>query len=154
MRMVALVGVIVLAIGLAVGGVLRGGDQQPEAEVSVDFGDTDGLPDELVENTEYRATFTIDWEGPTAISDGQASVFASRMGDTTEDAPADGWPLVCEAEYDNVVFRARLTCPLESPGPGEFALLLQVVDPNGDKLGESLYTHLVVPADSPTTSVP
>jgi hypothetical protein len=154
MRIAALVGAVVVALGLAAGAMLLSGDDEPRPEVSVVFGDGNGLPDELVENSEYRATFTIDWEGPTAISDGQANVYASRLGDTTEDAPAGGWPLVCEAEYDNIVFRARLVCPFKAPGPGEFALLLEVVGTDGDKLGEGLYAHLVVPAGSATTSVP
>lgn len=154
MRIAALVGALLLAVGVTVGIVARSGDDGSDVDVSVVFGDSNGLPDDLVENTAYRATFTIDWEAPTAISDGQAHVYASRLGDTTEDAPTGGWPLLCEAEYDNVVFRARLVCPFRAPGPGEFALLLEVVDPQGNKLGEGLYAHLVLPAGSATTTAP
>ena len=98
-----------------------------EAEpVEVVFGDEDGLAEELEEGVAYKAAFVIGWSGPVPMRDGVVSVFASRRGDTSEDAPEDGWPLVCEDEFDDVVSQVRVVCPFVAPGPGEFALQLEV----------------------------
>jgi hypothetical protein len=136
-------------VGAAAGVLVSACDGDGDGQVAVVFGENDGLPDELDSNSQYRATFTIDWSGPVSDRDGEARVFASRRGDTTEDAPADGWPLVCESEYDDAVSRTRMVCAFVAPGPGEFALQLEVVDDDDNKLGEGLYTHLVI--DTSTT---
>jgi hypothetical protein len=112
--------------------------------VEVVFGDGDDLPEQLEEGAAYKAAFVIGWTGPVQMRDGVVSVFASRRGDTSEDAPDDGWPLVCEAEFDDVVSQVRLACPFVAPGPGEFALQLEVKSTSGEAIGETIYTHLVV----------
>ena len=112
------------------------------------FGESDGLSDDLQEGAGYTAAFSIGWSGPVPMRDGLVSVFASRRGDTSEDAPEDGWPLVCERKFDDVISQVRLTCPFVAPGPGEFALLLEVTTDSDDVIGEGLYTHLVVAASS------
>jgi hypothetical protein len=119
----------------------RGTSAEP---VEVVFGNSDDLPEELEEGAAYKAAFTIGWTGPVQMRDGLVSVFASRRGDTSEDAPEDGWPLVCEEEFDDVVSQVRLACPFIAPGPGEFALQLEVRSKDGDVIGETIYTHLVV----------
>jgi hypothetical protein len=86
------------------------------------------------------------------MRDGLISVYASRKGDTTEDDPPDGWPQLCEQQVDNVVSQVRVTCDITAPGPGEFALLLEVKNDSGDVIGEGLYTHLVV--DPTATTAP
>jgi hypothetical protein len=83
--------------------------------------------------------------GPVDQSDGIVSVSASRRGPTSEDAPADDWPIVCEREFDDVVSVAHMRCPFESPGEGEFAILLEVTAPSGELLGTGLYAHIVEP---------
>lgn len=112
--------------------------------VEVIFGDSNGLPEEIVEGGEYIAAFQIEWTGPVTMRDGEVSVFASRRGDTTEDAPEENWPLVCESDFDDVQFRQRVSCPFEAPGPGEFALLLEVRDSADVIIGQGLFTHLVI----------
>jgi hypothetical protein len=143
-RVLIVTAVVVFAVALA-GGIfwMVRGEAAADA-VKVVFGNSDGLPEELVEGHAYRAAFVIGWSGPVALRDGRVSVFASRRGDTSEDAPEDGWPLVCESEFDDVIARVRLACPFVAPGPGEFALLLEVRSPSDKTLGETLYTHLVV----------
>jgi hypothetical protein len=140
-----------LAALAVVGGAVmmqRGNDDPPAVEVV--FGTSDGLPTELYQFAPYKAVFVIDWSGGSvAMRDGVVSVFASRQGDTTEDAPEDGWPLVCESEFDDVVEKSRLICPFVAPGPGEFALLLEVHSVFADEtIGEGLYTHLVIDPDA------
>jgi hypothetical protein len=112
--------------------------------VEVVFGESDDLPEQLEEGAAYKAAFVIGWSGPVQMRDGVVSVFASRRGDTSEDAPEDGWPLVCEEEFDDVVSQVRLACPFVAPGPGEFALQLEVKSNSGEAIGETIYTHLVV----------
>jgi hypothetical protein len=149
-RGTAIVGALV-AVGVLGGAyaMQRGGDDP--SVVQVVFGESDGVPEMIEHAGQYVATFTIDWSGPVAMRDGLANVFASRLGDTSEDAPDDGWPLVCESEFDDEAGRSRLVCPFVAPGPGEFALLLEVLDSAGEPLGEGIYTHLVVSPDSMPT---
>ena len=133
-----------LVVGL-VAGAFALDRRSTEAEpVEVVFGEEDGLPDELEAGAAYHAAFVIGWTGPVPMRDGKVSVFASRRGDTSEDAPEDGWPLVCEYDFDDVVSRVRVACPFVAPGPGDFALQLEVRSDADEPIGDTLYTHLVV----------
>jgi hypothetical protein len=142
----------VLAVGLVAGAVLLDQRRTEEADVEVIYGDEDGLPEVLLEGDEYVATFDIEWTGPVSMRDGQVNVFKSRTGDATEDAPEEDWPVICTSEFDDVVFRQRVSCPFTAPGPGEFALLLEVRDGTDSVIGEGIYTHLIV--DPSTTTAP
>ena len=51
---------------------------------------------------------------------------------------------MCTSEFDDVQFRQRVSCPFQAPGPGEFALLLEVRDSADVVIGQGLYTHLVI----------
>ena len=51
-------------------------------------------------------------------------------------------------EVDDVVSQVRVPCDIVAPGPGEYALLLEVKNDAGDVIGETLYTHLVVDPDA------
>jgi hypothetical protein len=133
-----------VAVGLVAGAIILDRRDTEAEPVSVVFGEGDGLPEEIEEGSAYKAAFVIGWTGPVPMRDGQVSVFASRRGDTSEDAPDDEWPLVCEWEFDDVISQVRLECPFVAPGPGEFALQLEVRSDAGDALGETIYTHLVV----------
>ena len=133
-----------VAVGLLAGAIAIDRSRTGAEDVQVVFGEEDGLPEELNEGEAYHAAFVIGWSGPVTMRDGLISVFASRRGDTTEDAPEDGWPQLCHNEVDDVVSQVRLTCDIVAPGPGEFALLLEVKNPAGDVIGEGLYTHLVL----------
>ena len=137
-----------VAVVLLAGAIAIDRSQTGAEDVQVVFGEEDGLPEELNEGQGYDAAFVIGWSGPVTMRDGLVSVFASRRGDTTEDAPADGWPQLCHQEVDDVVSQVRVTCDITAPGPGEFALLLEVKNDGGDVIGESLYTHLVVDPNS------
>jgi hypothetical protein len=138
----------VVAVGLLAGAIAIDRSRTGAEDVQVVFGEEDGLPEELNEGQEYDAAFVIGWSGPVTMRDGLVSVFASRRGDTTEDAPEDGWPQLCNQEVDDVVSQVRVTCDIVAPGPGEFALLLEVKNDEGDVIGEALYTHLVVDPNS------
>ena len=133
-----------VAVGLLAGAIAIDRSRTGAEDVQVVFGEQDSLPEELNEGQEYYAAFVIGWSGPVTMRDGMISVFASRSGHTTEDAPEDGWPLLCHEEVDDVVSQVRVTCDVTAPGPGEFALLLEVKNDAGDVIGEGLYTHLVV----------
>jgi hypothetical protein len=144
---------VALIVGLISGALaLAGGG--PEADpVQVVFGESDGLPETIDAGNEYRAAFVIEWSGPLGMRDGVVSVFASRLGDTTEDAPDDGWPLLCESEFDDVDGRSRLACDFTAPGPGEFALQLEVRSGSTDEvIGEGLYTHFVIDPTATTVA--
>lgn len=149
-RVPVLVGSVV-AVGVMVGAIALDRQRTERPPVQVIFGDDDGLPEELVELDNYVAAFEIEWTGPVRMRDGEVRVFASRRGDTSEDAPEENWPLVCESEFDDVVFRQRVTCPFQAPGPGEFALLLEVSDSEDRKIGEGIYAHLVLDPSETTT---
>ena len=144
--------VSVLAVGLLGGAYVLDQQRTSEAPVEVIYGDDDGLPEVLTEGDQYVASFDIEWTGPVSIRDGQVSVFKSREGDAVDDAPNEDWPVVCTSEFDDVVFRQRVSCPFQAPGPGEFALLLEVRDADGNVIGEGIYTHLIV--DPSTTTAP
>ena len=61
---------------------------------------------------------------------------------------------MCESEFDDVVYRAARDLPVRSrPGPGEFALLLEVRNVADEVIGEGLYTHLVLDPASTTAPV-
>jgi hypothetical protein len=145
MKVLPIIAGAIVAVAI-VAGVVAYASRGTEAEhVEVVFGENDGLPDELEEGAAYRAAFVIGWTGPVTMRDGLVSVFASRRGDTSEDAPEDRWPLVCEDQLEDVVNSGvRVACPFVAPGPGEFALQLEVRTESGDVIGETLYTHLVV----------
>jgi hypothetical protein len=138
----------VVAVGLLAGAIAIDRSRTGAEDVQVVFGDEDGLPEEINEGQDYNAAFVIGWSGPVTMRDGLISVFASRRGHTTEDDPPDGWPQLCNHEVDDVVSQVRVTCEIEAPGPGEFALLLEVKNDEGDVIGETLYTHLVVDPNS------
>jgi hypothetical protein len=142
----------VLAIGLLMLAVVLDRQRTDTPPVKVEFVDSNGVPDEIAEGEKYVATFQLEWEGPVSMRDGSVSVFASRRGDTTEDAPEDGWPIVCESEFDDIVYVQRVICPFIAPGPGQFALLLEVRNVAEEVIGEGLFTHLVL--DPATTTVP
>jgi hypothetical protein len=135
---------VLIAGGLAATVIALDRNDTEAEPVEVVFGNEDGLAEELEEGVAYKAAFVIGWSGPVPMRDGVVSVFASRRGDTSEDAPEDGWPLVCEDEFDDVVSQVRLVCPFVAPGPGEFALQLEVKSKSGDPIGETIYTHLVL----------
>jgi hypothetical protein len=118
----------VAAVVLLVGAVALDRQRTDTPAVEVIFGDDNGLPDTLAEGGNYVAAFDIEWTGPVSMRGGQVSVFKSRTGPTSEDAPEESWPIVCTSEFDDVIFRQRVSCPFQAPGPGEFALLLQVRD--------------------------
>lgn len=139
------------AAALLIGAVVLDRQRTDAPEVEVIFGDDNGLPDVLVESSNYVASFDIEWTGPVSMRGGEVSVFKSRTGPTSEDAPEESWPIVCTSEFDDVVFRQRVSCPFQAPGPGEFALLLQVRDELDVVIGEGLYTHLIV---APSTGAP
>jgi hypothetical protein len=135
----------VVAVGLLVGAVLFDRNQSGAEPVEVVFGEDDGLPEELAVGAAYSPAFVIGWSGPVEMRDGKVSVYASRKGDTSEDFPQDDWPLLCEYPFEDVTSRVRFSgCPFVAPGPGEFALILEVRGSSGEVIGESLYTHLVV----------
>jgi hypothetical protein len=136
---------------LVVAAVLLDRGKTDANPVEVIFGDSNGLPEEIIEGGQYIAAFQIEWTGPVTMRDGEVSVFASRRGDTTEDAPEENWPLVCESDFDDVQFRQRVSCPFEAPGPGEFALLLEVRDSADSVIGQGLYTHLVIDPTATTS---
>ncbi len=142
----------VMAIGLLILAIALDRQRTDEPPVEVAFGDSNGVADEIAEGEKYVATFQLEWEGPVSMRDGSVSVFASRRGDTTEDAPEDKWPLVCESEFDDVVYLQRVICPFVAPGPGPFALLLEVRNVADEVIGEGLFTHLVL--DPATTTAP
>jgi hypothetical protein len=142
------IGGAVAAVGLLVGAIVIDRTRTGAEDVQVVFGEKDGLPENLTEGHKYDAAFVIGWSGPVTMRDGLVSVFASRKGDTTQDAPDDGWPQLCHQEVDDVVSQVRLACEITAPGPGEFALLLEVKNPAGDVIGEGLYTHDVVDPNS------
>ena len=137
-----------VAVGLLVGAIALDRSRTGAEDVTVVFGEEDGLPEDLNEGQQYDAAFVIGWSGPVTMRDGLISVFASRRGDTTQDDPPDGWPQLCKQQVDDVVSQVRVTCDITAPGPGEFALLLEVKSDNGDVIGEGLYTHLVVDPDA------
>jgi len=142
-----------VAAGLLVGAIVIDRSRTGAEDVQVVFGEEDGLPEDLNEGQIYDAAFVIGWSGPVTMRDGLISVFASRSGDTTHDDPPDGWPQLCKQQVDNVVSQVRVTCDITAPGPGEFALLLEVKNDKGDVIGEGLYTHLVVdPTDTTAPS--
>ena len=124
------------------------GEQLPELKVV--FAQGNELPDTLAAGADYRAAFTVEWTGGVVGQrDGILRVFASRQGDTSEDAPEGEWPLICESEFDDVVSVARLPCQFEAPGPGLLALQLEVRSTPDDKvIGEGIYTHNVVDPDT------
>jgi hypothetical protein len=142
----------VVAAGLLVGAIVVDRQRTEEPPVEVVFFPGNGLPDELVAGDPYIAAFDIEWTGPVTMRGGTVTVFKSREGDTSEDAPEEAWPMVCTSEFDDVVFRQRVSCPFDAPGPGEFALQLEVRNENGTTIGEALYTHLVV--DPSATTAP
>lgn len=119
----------------------RSAESQPDVQVML--GQSDGLPDVLKSEREYFAFFTVEWEGDIDLHDSLVSIFASRRGPTSDDAPPDGWPVVCDREIDSADGRVQLSCPIETPGPGEFALQLQVETQDGDLIAEGLYTHII-----------
>jgi len=136
----------VFAIVLLIGGAIllerrQAGDEPP---VELVPSESDSLPELLRAGDPYRAVFTIEWIGPIEFHEGLVSIYASRLGGTSEDAPEDGWPLVCETELDQVVHSAIVACPFDAPGPGEFALQLKVDSPTGEALLDSIYVHSVV----------
>jgi hypothetical protein len=137
-----------VAVGLLAGAIAIDRSRTDAEKVQVVFGEEDGLPEDLDEGQQYDAAFVIGWSGPVTMRDGLISVFASRRGDTTQDDPPDGWPQLCRQEVDDVVSQVRVTCDITAPGPGEFALLLEVKNDEGDVIGEGLYTHLVVDPNS------
>ena len=143
----------VLAVGLLIVAVALDRHRTDRPPVEVDFGDSNGIPEEIEEGEKYVATFQLEWKGPVSMRDGSVSVFASRRGDTTEDAPEDKWPLVCESEFDDVGYLQRVICPFIAPGPGQFALLLEVRNVADDVIGEGLFTHLVLGPASTTAPV-
>jgi len=143
----------VLAIGLLIIAVALDRHRTDRPPVEVDFGDSNGIPEDIEEGEKYVATFQLEWKGPVSMRDGSVSVFASRVGDTTEDAPEDGWPLVCESEFDDVVYLQRVICPFIAPGPGQFALLLEVRNVADEVIGEGIFTHLVLDPASTTAAV-
>jgi hypothetical protein len=143
----------VLAVGLLVIVVVLDRHRTDRPPVEVDFGDSNAIPEQIEEGEKYVATFQLVWKGPVSMRDGSVSVFASRRGDTTEDAPEDKWPLVCESEFDDVVYRQRVICPFVAPGPGQFALLLEVRNVADEVIGEALFTHLVLDPASTTAPV-
>ena len=85
--------------------------------------------------------------------DGLVAVFASRQGNTSEDAPEEDWPVVCEQEFDDIVSVARVACQFEAPGPGLFALELEVRSSTGKLLGEGIYPHNVVDPETQESNV-
>ena len=141
-----------MAVGLLAGAIAIDRSRTDAEDVKVVFGEEDGLPEDLDEGQQYDAAFVIGWSGPVTMRDGLVSVFASRSGDATEDAPEDGWPRVCRQEVEDVVSQVRVTCEITAPGPGEFALQLEVKTDAGDVIGETLYTHLVI--DPSQTTAP
>ena len=145
---------VLLVAGLVVVAVVLDRKQTDANPVEVIFGQSDGLPEEIVEGGEYIAAFQIEWTGPVTMRDGEVSVFSSRRGDTTEDAPSDKWPLVCTSEFDDVQYRQRVSCPFEAPGPGEFALLLEVRGVDDVVMGQGLFTHLVIDPSATTAPAP
>jgi hypothetical protein len=149
MKLVSIIVGVVAAVGILVGVVFYDRNGTEAEHVEVVFGETDGMPDELEPGAAYRAAFVIGWTGPVTMRDGTVRVYASRRGDTTEDAPEDAWPLICEDELEDVATsNVRVACPVVAPGPGEFAIQLEVRVASGDVIGETLYTHLVLdPAD-------
>jgi hypothetical protein len=136
----------VFAIVLLIGGAIlierRQAGEDPPVELVPS--ESDSLPETLRAGDPYRAVFTIEWLGPIEFHEGLVSIYASRLGGTTEDAPDDGWPLVCETELDQVLHSAIVACPFDAPGPGEFALQLKVDSPEGEPLLDSIYVHDVV----------
>jgi hypothetical protein len=145
----------VAAAALLIGAVVLDRQRTDTPDVEVIFGDDNGLPDMLAEGGSYVASFDIEWTGPVSMRGGEVSVFKSRTGPTSEDAPEESWPIVCTSEFDEVIFRQRVSCPFEAPGPGEFALLLQVRNELDVVIGEGLYTHLIVdPASTTATPAP
>jgi len=150
-RVSAVVG-SVMAVGLLVGAVVVDRQRTDAPAVEVIFADSDGLPDALAEGDHYIATFSVEWTGPVTMRNGSASVFVSRRGDTSEDAPEDGWPIVCESEFDEAIFKQWLSCPFQAPGIGEFALQLEVRNDEDVVIGDAIYTHIIV--DPSTTSQP
>jgi hypothetical protein len=141
-----------VAAGLIAGFVAieRDGGDDDKTELTVVFGEGDELPDTLAANTHYRAAFTVEWKGGVVGErDGILSVFASRQGNTSDDAPEGEWPRICEDEFDDVVSVARLPCQFETPGPGILALQLEVRSKIDDEvIGEGIYTHNVVNPDT------
>jgi hypothetical protein len=137
-----------VAAGLIAGvvAVERDGEGEQLPELKVVFAQGNELPDTLAAGADYRAAFTVEWTGGVVGQrDGVLRVFASRQGDTSEDAPEGEWPLICESEFDDVVSVARLPCQFEAPGPGLLALQLEVRSTVDDKvIGEGIYTHNVV----------
>jgi hypothetical protein len=135
----------VVAVGLLVGAVVFDRNRSGAEPVEVVFGEGDGLPEELAVGAAYSPAFVVGWSGPVEMRDGVVSVFASRKGDTSEDFPQDEWPLLCEYPFQDVTSRVRFSgCPFVAPGPGEFALILEVRASSDEVIGETLYTHLVV----------
>jgi len=135
----------VVAVALLVGAILLDRNQSGAEPVEVVFGEDNGLPEELAVGAAYSPAFVVGWSGPVEMRDGAVSVFASRKGDTSEDFPQDEWPLLCEYPFQDVTSRVRFSgCPFVAPGPGEFALILEVRTSSGEVIGETLYTHLVV----------
>lgn len=142
----------VLAVGLLAGAIALDRHRTDRPPVEVIYGDEDGLPEVLNEGDLYVASFDVEWTGPVSMRDGKVSVFKSRTGAATEDAPEEDWPIVCTSEFDDVIFRQRVSCPFQAPGPGEFALLLEVRNGADEVIGEGIYTHLIV--DPSTTTAP
>ena len=143
----------VMALALLILAVVLDRQRTDGAAINVVFGDSNGVPDEIEEGEKYVASFSIEWIGPVSMRDGSVSVFASRRGDATEDAPEEHWPLVCESEFDDIVYLQRVICPFVAPGPGEFALLLEVRGTADDVIGEGLFNHLVLEPASTTAPV-
>lgn len=120
------------------------GAKSPEFEVVL--AQDDGLQPVLAAGAHYRAAFVVEWKGgETDQRDGHIVVYASRQGDTSEDAPEGEWPVVCEQDFKDIVSVSRVPCQFQAPGPGLFALEIEVRSKLDNKLlGEGLYTHNVV----------
>ena len=139
----SIVGVIA-GVGLLVGIVALERERVEAPMLEVVFGQDDGLPETLTSGRTYEATFSIQWDGPVELRDGLVFVYLSRRGDEPATESNEPWPLACVSEVDNVIGVASVRCDFEAPGPGEFALLLEVRSDDGELVGEGLYSHEAV----------
>jgi hypothetical protein len=136
---------LMVGVGMVMGGYAAERERRAEPGVEVILGVDDGLPEELHSGRSYHARISVEWAGTLTERDGVVSVYVSRRDGGVASDTDERWPLVCGSEYGDVIGRIHVRCPFEAPSPGEFALLLEVVDDAGDVVGEGLYAHTVVP---------
>jgi hypothetical protein len=136
---------LIAGVGMVMGTVAVERERRSEPDVEIVLGLDDGLPDELRSGQEYEADIQVEWTGPLWMRDGLISVYVSRRDGGADVQTDERWPLVCASDHQNVVGQVWMRCAFEAPSPGEFALLLEVTDDDGEVIAESLYAHEIVP---------